>query len=159
MPSSHEAILLVTRPPIDAAWLEEELDALESLVEEGETLELVGRLNTLVGAAAPCARLRRRSGRREDGARIRVGLAADLRARGSQQQQLPVLALLDRRRVVATGNLRVPAVRLDVHEERAGAEDRRRVDDAARLPGAALTVVERRNRLVRLRRRPAAMPW
>jgi FlaA1/EpsC-like NDP-sugar epimerase len=49
-PSSHEAILLVTRPPIDAAWLEEELDALDGLVEDGETLELVGRLNTLVGA-------------------------------------------------------------------------------------------------------------
>ena len=49
-PSTHEAILLVTRPPIDAHWLEEELDALEHLVEEGETLDLVGRLNALVGA-------------------------------------------------------------------------------------------------------------
>ena len=49
-PSTHEAILLVTRPPIDAHWLEEELDALEHLVDEGETLELVGRLNALVGA-------------------------------------------------------------------------------------------------------------
>jgi FlaA1/EpsC-like NDP-sugar epimerase len=44
-PSSHEAILLVTRPPIDADWLQEELDALEHLVESGETLELVGRLH------------------------------------------------------------------------------------------------------------------
>ena len=49
-PSTHEAILLVTRPPIDAHWLEEELDVLEHLVEEGETLDLVGRLNALVGA-------------------------------------------------------------------------------------------------------------
>jgi FlaA1/EpsC-like NDP-sugar epimerase len=49
-PSSHEAILLVTRSPIDPGWLEEELDALSGLVESGETLELVGRLNTLVGA-------------------------------------------------------------------------------------------------------------
>ncbi|MGI8479513.1 MAG: polysaccharide biosynthesis protein, partial [Gaiellaceae bacterium] len=49
-PSSHEAILLVTRPPIDAAWLEEELEALQGFVEDGETLELVGRLSTLVGA-------------------------------------------------------------------------------------------------------------
>ena len=49
-PSSHEAILLVTRPPIDAAWLEEELDELDRLVDAGETLELVGRLNTLVAA-------------------------------------------------------------------------------------------------------------
>ena len=49
-PSSHEAILLVTRPPIDARWLEEELDALEQLVLAGETLELVGRLHAIVRA-------------------------------------------------------------------------------------------------------------
>ncbi|HXG76224.1 MAG TPA: nucleoside-diphosphate sugar epimerase/dehydratase [Gaiellaceae bacterium] len=49
-PSPHEAILLVTRPPIDPDWLEEELDALARLVEAGETLELVGRLNASVAA-------------------------------------------------------------------------------------------------------------
>ena len=49
-PSTHEAILLVTRPPIDAHWLEEELDELSRLVEEGETLELIGRLNAIVAA-------------------------------------------------------------------------------------------------------------
>ncbi len=49
-PTVHEAILLLTRPPIDAPWLEEELDALRGLVEAGETLELVGRLHSLVGA-------------------------------------------------------------------------------------------------------------
>jgi FlaA1/EpsC-like NDP-sugar epimerase len=49
-PSSHQAILLVTRPPIDAHWLEEELDALEQLVHAGETLDLVGRLHALAGA-------------------------------------------------------------------------------------------------------------
>jgi len=49
-PSTHEAILLVTRPPIDADWLEDELDELGRLVEAGETLELVGRLNAIVGA-------------------------------------------------------------------------------------------------------------
>jgi FlaA1/EpsC-like NDP-sugar epimerase len=54
-PSSHEAILLVTRPPIDAAWLEEELDALAQLVEDGDTLELVGRLNAFVGSPRPGA--------------------------------------------------------------------------------------------------------
>jgi len=48
-PSAHEAILLVTRPPIDARWLEEELNELELLVDNGETLELVGRLNAIVG--------------------------------------------------------------------------------------------------------------
>ncbi len=47
-PSAHEAIALVTRAPVDSAWLEEELDALASLVEGGETLELVGRLNAIM---------------------------------------------------------------------------------------------------------------
>jgi FlaA1/EpsC-like NDP-sugar epimerase len=60
-PSGHEAIMLVTRPPIDPAWLEEELDALERLVEAGETLELVGRLHGLVSAP-------RRADRSRDGA-------------------------------------------------------------------------------------------
>ena len=49
-PTEHDAIMLVTRPPIDAVWLEEELDHLEQLVQAGETLELVGRLNAIVGA-------------------------------------------------------------------------------------------------------------
>jgi FlaA1/EpsC-like NDP-sugar epimerase len=47
-PTEHEAIMLVTRPPIDAEWLEDELDRLERLVEQGETLELVGHLSALV---------------------------------------------------------------------------------------------------------------
>jgi FlaA1/EpsC-like NDP-sugar epimerase len=49
-PSSHEAIMLVTRSPIDQTWLEDELDDLQRLVEAGETLELIGRLNTIVAA-------------------------------------------------------------------------------------------------------------
>jgi FlaA1/EpsC-like NDP-sugar epimerase len=49
-PSAHQAILLVTRPPIDAAWLESELEDLEQLVEAGDTLELVGRLNAIMAA-------------------------------------------------------------------------------------------------------------
>ena len=49
-PSSHEAILLVTRPPIDGGWLEDELDALERLVDAGETLDLVGRLHALTSS-------------------------------------------------------------------------------------------------------------
>jgi hypothetical protein len=48
----------VTRPPIDAHWLEDELDALERLVEAGETLELVGRLHALVGAPQRAAAAR-----------------------------------------------------------------------------------------------------
>jgi FlaA1/EpsC-like NDP-sugar epimerase len=49
-PSNHEAILLVTRTPIDPEWLEAELDALADLVRSGDTLELVGRLNGLCSA-------------------------------------------------------------------------------------------------------------
>jgi FlaA1/EpsC-like NDP-sugar epimerase len=49
-PSSHPAIMLVTRPPIDRRWLEEELEELERLVDAGETLEVVGRLNGAVAA-------------------------------------------------------------------------------------------------------------
>ena len=48
-PSKHAAILLVTRPPIDAVWLETGLEELEQLVDAGDTLELVGRLNAMVG--------------------------------------------------------------------------------------------------------------
>jgi FlaA1/EpsC-like NDP-sugar epimerase len=50
IPSRHEAILLVTRPPIEASWLEEELDELTRLVDTGDTLELVERLGALAGA-------------------------------------------------------------------------------------------------------------
>jgi FlaA1/EpsC-like NDP-sugar epimerase len=49
-PSEHPGILLVTRPPIDQRWLEDELDDLARLVEGGETLELIGRLNALVAS-------------------------------------------------------------------------------------------------------------
>jgi len=48
--SSHEAIMLVTRPPIDRHWLEAELDDLARLVEAGETLELIGRLTTMIAS-------------------------------------------------------------------------------------------------------------
>jgi FlaA1/EpsC-like NDP-sugar epimerase len=50
IPSQHEAIMLVTRPPIDGRWLEDELDELTRLVGEGETLELIGRLSTIVAS-------------------------------------------------------------------------------------------------------------
>ena len=49
-PTSLPKILQVTRPPIEAAWLENQLAALERLVEEGETLELVSLLATMVGS-------------------------------------------------------------------------------------------------------------
>jgi FlaA1/EpsC-like NDP-sugar epimerase len=46
--TSHPKIKRATRPPIDAAWLDDELVVLESLVDEGDTLELVSRLSTMV---------------------------------------------------------------------------------------------------------------
>jgi FlaA1/EpsC-like NDP-sugar epimerase len=49
-PSSHEAIMLVTREPTDPAWLDAELAELARLVEAGETLEAVGALNRIVRA-------------------------------------------------------------------------------------------------------------
>jgi FlaA1/EpsC-like NDP-sugar epimerase len=47
-PTEHPKIMRVTRPPIDAGWLDEELAELERLVEAGETLELVSRLSAIV---------------------------------------------------------------------------------------------------------------
>ncbi len=46
--SPHPKILAVTRPAVDAAWLEEELAELQRLVAEGETLELVSRLGAMI---------------------------------------------------------------------------------------------------------------
>jgi FlaA1/EpsC-like NDP-sugar epimerase len=42
--TGHAKIHLVTRPSIDAEWLDEELGTLERLVDEGDTLELVAKL-------------------------------------------------------------------------------------------------------------------
>jgi FlaA1/EpsC-like NDP-sugar epimerase len=47
-PTPHPKILSVTRPTIDAAWLEDELGELQRLVAEGETLELVSRLAAMI---------------------------------------------------------------------------------------------------------------
>jgi FlaA1/EpsC-like NDP-sugar epimerase len=49
-PTSHAKISRATREPIDAAWLAEELNELQRLVDEGDTLELVSRLSTIVRA-------------------------------------------------------------------------------------------------------------
>ena len=57
-------------------WLEDELEELGRLVEAGETLELVGRLNAIVAAPRRKGVCRRRSGRRRSDARIRDGLAS-----------------------------------------------------------------------------------
>jgi FlaA1/EpsC-like NDP-sugar epimerase len=83
-PSPHEAILLVTRPPIEADWLDGALDELERLVQAGDTLELVGRLNTLVGYP-------RRGTERDGAGAVRAAPASEtvspaLLARDPQQQ-------------------------------------------------------------------------
>jgi FlaA1/EpsC-like NDP-sugar epimerase len=46
--TTHQKILRVTRPQIDAVWLEEELAELERLIETGDTQELVGRMSTMM---------------------------------------------------------------------------------------------------------------
>ena len=46
--SQHPKIDLITRRPVDPDWLESVLASLERLVEEGETLELVGALRRAV---------------------------------------------------------------------------------------------------------------
>jgi FlaA1/EpsC-like NDP-sugar epimerase len=47
-PTQHPKILAVTRPPIDATWLDEELSELARQVAESETLELVARLAAMM---------------------------------------------------------------------------------------------------------------
>jgi FlaA1/EpsC-like NDP-sugar epimerase len=47
-PTPHSKILKVTRPTVDASWLDERLRVLERLVDEGETLELVSVLASMV---------------------------------------------------------------------------------------------------------------
>ena len=43
-PTTHPSIVALDVSPVDRAWLDAKLDELEQLVEEGDTLELVGRL-------------------------------------------------------------------------------------------------------------------
>src|SRR5207247_4746190 len=47
----HPKIRRATRPPIDAAWLDEELGELERLVDAGETLEVVAKLAAMMREA------------------------------------------------------------------------------------------------------------
>ena len=48
-PSPHPKIERIARPPVEAAWLDEELAVLERLVEEGDPVELVAALSRIVG--------------------------------------------------------------------------------------------------------------
>jgi FlaA1/EpsC-like NDP-sugar epimerase len=47
-PTSHPKILRAARPPIDVAWLEEELNELQRMVERGDTLDVVSKLATML---------------------------------------------------------------------------------------------------------------
>jgi FlaA1/EpsC-like NDP-sugar epimerase len=49
-PTVHPKISRATRAQIDVTWLDEELIELERLVESGDTLELVARVDAMVGA-------------------------------------------------------------------------------------------------------------
>jgi FlaA1/EpsC-like NDP-sugar epimerase len=47
--TSHPKILRLSRPPVDPEWLEEQITELERLADEGDTLEVVGKLRKIVG--------------------------------------------------------------------------------------------------------------
>jgi FlaA1/EpsC-like NDP-sugar epimerase len=47
--TTHPKILRLSRPPVDPAWLEEQLTELQRLAEEGDTLEVVAKLRNVVG--------------------------------------------------------------------------------------------------------------
>jgi O-antigen biosynthesis protein WbqV len=46
--TGHPKIMRLSRPPVDAAWLAAELVALERLADEGDTLEVVAKLGSIV---------------------------------------------------------------------------------------------------------------
>jgi FlaA1/EpsC-like NDP-sugar epimerase len=50
VPTAHPKILAATRPAVDPAWLEEELDELARLADSGDTLGVVARLGQIVRA-------------------------------------------------------------------------------------------------------------
>jgi FlaA1/EpsC-like NDP-sugar epimerase len=46
--TTHPKILRLSRPPVDPDWLAEQLAELEHLADEGDTLEVVGKLRNIV---------------------------------------------------------------------------------------------------------------
>jgi FlaA1/EpsC-like NDP-sugar epimerase len=46
--TTHPKILRLSRPPVDPDWLSEQLAELERLADEGDTLEVVGKLRNVV---------------------------------------------------------------------------------------------------------------
>jgi len=48
--TAHPKIMRLSRPPVDAAWLEEQIDDLAFLADQGDTLEVVAKLGSIVRA-------------------------------------------------------------------------------------------------------------
>jgi len=46
--TTHPKILRLSRPPVDPDWLEQQLSELQRLADEGDTLEVVGKLRNVV---------------------------------------------------------------------------------------------------------------
>jgi FlaA1/EpsC-like NDP-sugar epimerase len=46
--TTHPKIMRLSRPPVDPNWLTDQLVELERLADEGDTLEVVGKLRTIV---------------------------------------------------------------------------------------------------------------
>jgi FlaA1/EpsC-like NDP-sugar epimerase len=46
--TTHPKIMRLSRPPIDAAWLHDQLEELARLADEGDTLEVVAKLGSIV---------------------------------------------------------------------------------------------------------------
>jgi FlaA1/EpsC-like NDP-sugar epimerase len=46
--TEHPKILRLSRPPVDAAWLTAQLAELEALADDGDTLEVVAKLGSIV---------------------------------------------------------------------------------------------------------------
>jgi hypothetical protein len=47
-PSAHSKIMRLRRKPVADGWLQRELMELERLADDGDTLEVVAKLNTIV---------------------------------------------------------------------------------------------------------------
>ncbi|HVS86391.1 MAG TPA: nucleoside-diphosphate sugar epimerase/dehydratase [Gaiellaceae bacterium] len=54
--TAHPKIMRLSRPPVEPAWLEEQLAELARLADEGDTLEVVGKLAAIVRAPKRVAR-------------------------------------------------------------------------------------------------------
>jgi FlaA1/EpsC-like NDP-sugar epimerase len=47
-PTKHPKIMRASRHPVDAEWLDEELEELERMIERGETLDVVSKLALMI---------------------------------------------------------------------------------------------------------------